>query len=127
MNKYTIYCTEEQTKKAYELGAPIEVYNHFDSDDIREADIFYKDKFIELPDGRLIERITAEQMIGWLEEKGVWIHFCKPNQRPTRLSFSISNINEPFRRVFVGGEYNSREEATLAAIDAALDYLSKKK
>lgn len=26
MNRYTIYCTPEQTKKALELGAPIEVF-----------------------------------------------------------------------------------------------------
>lgn len=26
MNRYTIYCTAEQTKKALELGAPIKAY-----------------------------------------------------------------------------------------------------
>lgn len=62
-------------------------------------------------------------MIGWLEDKGIWIHFSKQNQRPSLLSFSISNINEPFRRTFVGGEHKTRKEATLAAIDAALNYL----
>ena len=106
MEKYTIYCTEEQTKKALKLGAPIEY----------EYGVLIYKSFLVFP--------TAEQMIGWLEEQGIWIHFCKPNQRPKLLSFSVSNINEPFRRAFVGGEYSSREEATLRAIDAALDYLS---
>lgn len=127
MTKYTIYCSEEQTKKALGLGAPIErghessryfnigVPTFFDeNDEICRV----KNSVIFIP--------TAEQTIGWLEEQGIWIHFCKPNQRPELLSFSVSNIKEPFRRVFVGGEYNSRKEATLAAIDAALDYMAHK-
>ena len=70
MDKFSIPCTEEQTKKALELGAPIEVHDTFDSYDIKESNIFYKDKFIELPDDRLIERITAEQMIGFILDSG---------------------------------------------------------
>lgn len=116
MNKYTIYCTESQVRKAMALGAPISA----DTQEIKFAGInglpFDVDRVV-IP--------TAEQMIGWLEEQGVWIHFCKPNQRPNLLSFSVSNINEPFRREFVGGEYSSRRDATLTAIDAALDYLVK--
>lgn len=119
MNGYTIYCTKEQTKKALELGAPIDILPNY-----AEYRMF---PLVKCKDGNERPCIfpTAEQMIGWLEEQGIWIHFCKPNQRPELLSFSISNIKEPFRRVFVGGEYNSRKKATLSAIDRALDCLTK--
>lgn len=120
MINYTIYCTETQTHKALELGAPIEVGrkgNRYFNIKIQTYYDNVKKSTIYIP--------TAEQMIGWLEDQGIWIHFCKPNQRPNLLSFSVSNINEPFRREFVGGEYSSRRDATLTAIDAALDYLVK--
>ena len=56
MEKYTIYCTEAQTKKALELGAPIQT--------------------IKKPQYSvgLIAKVTAEQMIGWLEEQGIYFH-----------------------------------------------------
>lgn len=123
MNKYTIYCTEEQMRKALKLGAPIEIKYGSDrynpsSDELRCL-VNYDHMWYNKP--------TAEQMIGWLEGQGIWIHFCKPNQRPTLLSYSVSNISKPCRRVFVGREYESRKEATIAAIDDALEYLTNKK
>lgn len=114
MKRYIIYCTESQTKKALELGAPIEVDFQFNSKTAIINKITYR-----VP--------TAEQMIGWLGEQGIWIHFCKPNQRPELFSFSVSVPNELFKRVFIGDEFASRKEATLAAISAALDYLIKNK
>lgn len=63
---------------------------------------------------------TAEQMISWLEEKGITsieITFSKE----TKWKF------EMFSEIYdFGAPYYSRKEATLAAIDAALEYLSKK-
>lgn len=65
MEQYTIYCTEEQTKRAFELGATIQqialgacdYYNHH----TKINDYYY-----------VIPR--AEQMLGWLrEEKGLYI------------------------------------------------------
>lgn len=47
MNEYTIYCTQEQTLKAIELGASIEG--------------------IFIP--------TAEQMLGWLRSQGMKFYF----------------------------------------------------
>lgn len=46
MEEYTIYCTEEQTKRALELGAPIKMFL----------------------DG--MDNPTAEQMIGFILESG---------------------------------------------------------
>ena len=119
MNKYTIYCTEEQTKKALELGAPIEVHDTFDSYDIKESNIFYKDKFIELPDDRLIERITAEQMLGWLRSKGFRFKIVE-HESYVYWQYSIDDY-------FDHNNKPSAKEATLAAIDAALEYLSNNK
>lgn len=49
MEQYTIYCSDEQTKKALELGAPLEYH----CPNERES---------------VYHRPTAEQMLGWLEE-----------------------------------------------------------
>lgn len=113
MEKYTIYCNEEQTKKALELGAPIETtlvrgdYNNLHSE-------------LDIP--------TAEQMIGWLEEH--WFEYIN-------ISYYITGDYWCYYGETKGGHdsiggkvsrnhYSSRKEATLAAIDVALDYLSKK-
>lgn len=120
MNRYTIYCTEEQTKKALELGAKIE----FDSHSHGRPHIQDGCNFILLP--------TAEQMIGWLESQKVYINFDTTSEEGENSNFIITwqyfiynryhdSINEEFV------EYSSRPEATLAAIDAALDYLIKNK
>lgn len=111
MDKFTIPCTEEQTKRALDLGAPIKIECFSTATEVYWRDV--------IP--------TAEQMIGWLEEQGIWIHFCKPNQRPKLLSYSISNINNIYQRVFIGKEFYSRKKATLAAIDDALKYLINNK
>lgn len=59
MNKYTIRCTSEQTKKALELGASIKHSNlYFEGSNLLEP-------------GRILYAVipTSEQMIGWLEEQ----------------------------------------------------------
>ncbi len=96
MNRYTLYCTEEQTKKAFELGAPIK----------------YKDTLDNRERGKF-ETPTAEQMIGWLEEQG--FNFEEARNYTALEHDDIGTI---------GIYERSRKEATLAAIDAALEYLS---
>lgn len=110
MNKYSILCTNEQTKKALELGAPIETY---------------KPIIINSKNGGsfttpTIETVTAEQMLGWLEEQesiisievtiydGYWQGYVE-----------TTNYKDAIGK----NGYSSRKEATLAAIDAALNYL----
>lgn len=69
MDKYTIYCTFEQVKKALELGAPINLFckdymaghiNYMGSPIRIGYVLIYKD---------LYYAPTAEQMILWLEEQ----------------------------------------------------------
>lgn len=107
MNGYTIYCTEEQTNKALELGAPIKT---FDVSSIEGKNAY------NFP--------TAEQMTAWLEEQGIALdihtYFCVDNGRIHHYQFTVTDS----ARVF-NGEYSSRKEATLAAIDAALKYLKE--
>ena len=117
MNKYTIHCTEEQTKKALELGAPLIKYNCYIHRFVNPCGVG-KESYI-IP--------TAEQMIGWLEEqeniKEVII-YCDV----TGLNWSFEGYKDNGNYAFVSSNsYTSRKEATLAAIDATLKYLSNKK
>lgn len=109
MNRYTIYCTEDQTKKALKLGAPI--------------------RTIKKPQCNvgLIERITTEQMIGWLEEQGVVIIFMGTMKEDLSGYTWIAHIcHFEDTSIWVDIKSLSHKEATLKAIDAALDYLINK-
>lgn len=115
MKEYTIYCTEEQTRKAFELGAPINLYRQ----KITPLSVEVHDDKYALP-------ITAEQMIGWLrKEKGLFVEPYLNGE--CSYSFSpIVSTKEDGEIIRCEAE-DSPEEATLAAIDAALDYLIKNK
>ena len=106
MNRYTIYCTPEQTKKALELGAPINKrYNRFE-------------EFDEC----ILDKPTAEEMIGWLQEQGVYVEITK-----SFIADYQSLVHDSHSTRFYDEYLSSRKEATLAAIDAALEYLSNEK
>lgn len=120
MNRYTIYCTESQTKRAYKLGAPI-------------AQVMAPDAYYETHKNKLsmlvecdhenvyIESPTAEQMCGWLREKGL---FISVHDNVSSLWFSL--VCQLHGRILSQCRMKtSYEEAILAAIDAALDYLEK--
>ena len=102
MNRYTIYCTEAQIKKALKLNAPIQ----------------YDD---ELPS--LTISPTAEEMIGWLEEYIHNIIIIKSIDNTWLYLFCPTNLSK--HEIKTG--YLSRKDATLAVIDSALEYLSNNK
>lgn len=106
LDRYTIYCTMEQTEKAFELGAPIvkiiEDFNAIPS---------YVDN-----SNNLYEIPTAEQMIGWLEEQGFEFEESK-------YYTSIDYKDKGCLGMFEG----LRKDSVLIAIDTALDYLIEKK
>lgn len=114
MEQYTIYCTEKQINKALELGAPIEVDFQFNSKTV----IINKKAYI-VP--------TAEQMIGWLErQRLVIIETIRVTHPIDGISWYGYKLIFPWRKEEYNEiKYNSRREATLAAIDAAFDYISK--
>lgn len=124
MERYTIYCTEAQTKEALELGAPIpwhkNAYTRKGIPSFREA----------LDNGEWLLYIcpTAEQMIGWLEDKGIHIEieYCLLFEHYDFCILDEDKQRTMFNDDFGLPSYSSHSEATIAAIDAALDYLMKK-
>lgn len=117
MSDYSLYCTETQTKKALELGAPIE---YASINEIRlERYVSVNNEEYTLP--------TAEQMIGWLEDMEIIIIFMptiKDNESDYTWVAHVCHFQDEI--VWFDSENLSnlsRKKVTLAAIDAALDYL----
>lgn len=108
MNQYTIYCTAEQTKKALEFGAPIEVTKQL-------GPLVNRKYLSDLETYTAIIIPTAEQMIGWLDGQGINIAIC----------ICADGTYYNFYHKGLMKYYKTRKEATLAAIDVALDYLEK--
>lgn len=122
ISDYANYCTEEQTKRAFELGAFLrEVFYSVQSPETAKQYhlIIINDKMYEIP--------TTEQMIGWLGDKRIQVSIIYSYRvSPLRWNYDLDNDNIIlFEHNSVG--YSSCKEATLAAIDASLDYLENKK
>lgn len=111
MNSYKIPCTEEQTKKALNLGVPIKKISHY----YNGEEFYSNDKTYLIP--------TAEEMIGWLEEQDVYINVCWED---CIYYVQIRSVDKGY--IGIGDTiYTSRKEATIAAIDVALEYLTNNK
>lgn len=109
MEKYTIYCTTTQVKKAIELGAPI-------IDNGKSTDVpvmLYNRKGYSIP--------TAELMIGWLGTQGLSID-VEWSWNGQSTMWVWDNTKKEHVYTSYG---NSHKENTLASIDAALEYLIK--
>ena len=107
MDEYTIFCTAEQTRKAFGLGASIEFIKIGEGKPLhyicsRENKGYYK-----IP--------TAEQMIGFLRSKGMKFYF---NDLTTFWQV-VYDIN------ITGQGCSDNKE--LKAIDVALEYLENLK
>lgn len=115
ISDYTIHCTVSQTRKALELGAPIEPQTPSTLIDTLCA--FCGDGMYIIP--------TAEQLIGWLEEQEDISEFDIAIWEKPMWAFRVHLIDKPS----INGMhlFTSRKEATLAAIDAALEYLTNNK
>lgn len=120
MYQYTNYCTEEQTKKALELGAPIYTAPYF-------SVLIYEVRNFFVKDDTCYYFPTTEQMINWLEEQGVVITISNfHNEYGYSVSKFENNFDESIAYHSAIDSNNSRKEATLAAIDAALEFLISK-
>lgn len=117
ISDYTIYCTLEQTKKALELGAPIET--RFDYDENNPIP-FSKECVISFMEYAKIP--TAEEMIGWLEEQGIMININY--QLDGYCLISVMTEKEAIKTIIDGSIY--RKTAIITAIDIALEYLNNK-
>lgn len=114
MEKYIIYCTEDQTMKALELGAPIEEDYRYDKD------IMFGEECVRTE--RQLAPPTSEQMIGWLEEQGLFITIDKSDG-----GHIFYKILKETKYVCGWNSFSSRKEATIAAVDAALNYLKNQR
>lgn len=113
MNRYTIPCTAEQTKRALALGAPITNIHTVCNDGIT------KEWKLVIP--------TAEQMMGWLRTKGFAFGITEYNDHfNDHVSWRVAN-NQDKKWYISDNKSKDIKEAALAAIDAALDYLSDNK
>lgn len=136
MNRYTINCTVVQTKKALELGAPIPFITCHSSRGINEAidgrnknEYTLVDNFQQSGDYwcKVITIPTAEQMLGWLKEKmGITTFHIDYYPLHELYGYRIF-AEECVLEGSIASALDTSKEATLAAIDAALDYLSKNK
>lgn len=117
MEQYTIYCTEEQTKKALELGAPIEVSSRLEP-------VVNRKYFSDLINFTVTIIPTSEQMIGWLEEQeGISsVEVTESFGWHYRVKKKHDDVED-----WIRGTCQTRKETTIAAIDAALEYLSNNK
>lgn len=148
MNGYTIYCTKEQTKKAVKFGAQPEIIdsqerieeNHerirdtygIHSCEYRNATYYLVEvRYKNSPKIVIVNQVayklpTAEQMIGWLEEQVQIgeIYITKYLNEDGNYFWFFGFYDKECNCLGNGRDYSSRSEATLAAIDAALKYLS---
>lgn len=116
MDEFTIYCTPEQTRKALQLGAPI---RYASITDIRlNRYINTSKECYALP--------TAEQMKGWIEAQdaisSIEIEYATTYKMWIYFVYTTKDEDSVYKSLFP-----SRPEATIAAIDAALEYLTNKK
>lgn len=114
MDRYEIRCTKEQTLKAIKLDASI----------IITPAEFYEElpHFNMVIDGEKasVRLPTAEQMVGFLEET-----FKEVSVRQSVIgSWFYELYINPYELIEKNCGYLSRREATIAAIDAALEYLT---
>lgn len=126
MKRYEIRCTPEQSKKAFELGAPIKANKDYSNGNVSGTlcvygDITNKNSY-GIGECTILHIPTAEQMVCWLEEQGLIV--------TTDIGFTTewySYVKRNRELLFLEHRFSTRKEATLVAIDAALDYLRNNK
>lgn len=134
MSDYTLFCTPEQTRKALELGAPIKEamsrYNAWNAlqriKSGKETYEEYANKGVAIINGKYVVKAltipTAEQMLGFFRSKNIHIVIQKDVVDDwSAYGHEIAPVEFTVFDRLTG--YKSYKEATLAAIDAALEYL----
>lgn len=131
MNRFTIYCTPEQTKKVIELGAPIKIVCPYTKINTKfdERVVVLSHSIVDNTNRTtytLAETPTAEQIICWLEEQKIFVHIAPCVDICCNWHIASKGYNK-YGYTSDIKVCKTRKEATLAAIDAALDYLIKNK
>lgn len=109
MDKYTRKCTDEQTWKAYKLGAPIVHTTSY----VDLCGLIRKSVNMETNERTWMIQPTVEQMIGWLDEQGYEVEVCRLTKGGNWAVF-VQEVQE------VGCYYTSRYSAELSGINFAL-------
>lgn len=117
MEEFTICCTEEQTRKALELGAPLNSCYH--NDDFQNTIKIGSLHYVEIP--------TVGQMMGWLRTQGFAFNIAEYNDHFNDHVFWRVANNQDKKWYRSDDTLKDPKDAVLAAIDAALEYLSKNK
>lgn len=117
MKEYKIYCTDEQTQKAYNLDAPLEI-----ASDVNKHTVLCRKRQYHTYAEIVIP--TGEEMIGWLENH--------KNITAIEITHFGSHWFAHVTTTTPGCSlcmdcFQTRKEATLVAIDMALNYLIKQK
>lgn len=121
ISDYTIYCTEEQTGKAVELGAPINnSYYGICCDPTEKIGLIGENHYAIIP--------TAEQMISWLEkEKSISVEVSRQYGINKYCYYIFDNYGNDIESLESKIKFNSRKDAVLAGIDIALKYITNYK
>lgn len=132
MDRYTIYCTAEQTRKAMKLGAPIkEAKSRYNArtayksiEQGTETYEMYEKKGIAIIGNSISAKAlnvpTAEEMIGWLEEQE---NIVSIDLMGVTKNLWLPEVNT-ITGIIVCKDCESHKESVLAAIDAALYYVA---
>lgn len=131
MSDYTLFCTEEQVKKALKLRAPIsEAMSRYNSllvykriEQGKETKEYYNNQGIAICGTRTYKIPTAEQMLGWLNEQGVQITTHVNVLDEWKTIVCVKSSAQP---IAYSEWRKSRKVAIIVAIDAALEYLADK-
>lgn len=118
MQDYTVYCTEEHTRRAYALGAPLETSDRLCGWTQHSIIIMEHNDpvFVRIP--------TTQQMIGWLREKSIIIlPFWKTGIQ--YAIFVICNMGNDIDYIDETEMPYKEQQAELAAIDVAMNYIEK--
>ena len=111
MDKFTQYCTTEQTKAALLLNAPIE------SEEWNRNYPLPRYWFGDEKTTRCYHIPTMEQMLGWLEQQGILVsvHYSIDESCTVCATKGLDGIYK--------SDYMSRNRALLCCIDKSLEYL----
>lgn len=115
MTQFDTYCTEQQARRAYNLGAPLEI--GFGNGTIC-CKLLGKEGYTK----RKIP--TVPQMRGWLREQNIFINVCHNSDGYGVWLKSIMPSEQIGELI---GYYEGEPQAILAGIDTALYYLESKK
>lgn len=126
MDRYTVYCTEEQTMKALELGAPIKINSWPPINGEKFMWLSPPKDAIAWDNSTNCLIPTAEQMLGWLrEEHNIHISIFSSIWKGEEIKYHYAIVQ--IGKTPIGEFYTTYSEAILTSIDKAFNYFIQNK